>query len=248
MSTPRTKQTNRNAKRNKRNRKVKGSKKVNEHVFLHDVVQARFPRNLMGSTAFPSSQVRKMCFHERLLLQGAVPFIVQDYRLNGVFNPTGAGTSCTGFSQLAAIYNEYFAFKARFRYNLVSNENALPVYFGCIVRDIQPSTTIASWANGNDSLELAPTTGPQCVGETSGQGVYRSPWYSIDLGDVVGNKLQYYGSGNYASVVTANPAGITWLGFVLTSDLATTNLTNGAFIDMYLEITTEFFSLKNLAS
>jgi len=248
MSAPRSKKTN--GKRNNRRKKRTNaaSRKVNEKALLHDIVQSRFPRDLMGSTAFPSSQTRKMCFHQRTLLQGAVPFIVVDFSVNNVFNP-GAGGSCTGFAQLAAIYSEYFAFKVKFRYNIASNENALPVYFGCIVRDIQPSTTIATWANANDSLELAPTTGPQLVGETSGQGIYRSRWYTLDPGDIVGNKLHYYGSRDYAAFTGGTgPTALVWLGFILASDLAGTNLTNGAFLDMYLEITTEFYSLKNLAS
>jgi hypothetical protein len=215
---------------------------------LHDIVQARFPRDLMGSTAFPTNQMRKMVFHERLLLQGAVPFIVQDYRVNNPFSPTGGAGTCTGFAQLAAIYAEYLVVKIRFRFNVVSNENALPVFFGCILRDTQPSTTIASWANANDSLELAPTTGPLVVGETSGQGVYRSKWYTVDPSDIVGNRLQYYGSGSYAGLTSTSPSSIVWLSFLLVSDVSATNLTNGGFIDMFIEMTTNFFSLKNLAS
>ncbi len=246
MSTRRPKQT-KNGNRRKGNRHKGTHKVVNEKALLHDIVQARFPRNLMGSTAFAASMTRKMCFHERVLLQGAVPFIVQDYRVNGVFNP-GAGGSCTGFAQLAAIYSAYFTFKVRFRFNVAANEPALPVFFGCIARDTQPSTTIASWANANDSLELAPTTGTLVVGEASGQGIYRSRWYTLDPGDIVGNRLQYYGSGGYGGLTSGLPPSLVWVSFILASDVAGTNLTNGAFLDMYLELTTEFFSLKNLAS
>ncbi len=245
MSTSRSKQTakgKRNVKRQRRN-----NPRLNELQLLHNLGQGRLPKDLMGSAPFPGSMTKKMLYHQRLLLQGAVSFVVQDYSVNSAFSP-GTSGSCTGFSQLAAIYAAYLVIKVRFRYNVVNNENALPVYFGCIARDTQPSTTITTWAQANDSLELAPTTGPQAVGETSGQGVYRSKWYTIDPSVIVGNPLQYYGSGSFSGNVTGSPSAIVWVSFILASDLSTTNLTNGAFLDMYLELTTEFFDLKNLAA
>ncbi len=240
---------NRNRKGNNWNRtpQKKKKSKVSKEPDLHSLITARFPKDLMGSACFPASQTRKMLFHTRKLLQGAVPFIVQDFEVNNVFSPDTVN-SCTGFAQMAAIYGQYVCLKVKFRYNVANNENALPVYFGCIARDVQPSTTITTWAQATDSLELAPTTGPQLVGETSGQAIFRSRWYTIDPAAVVGNKLSYYSDVDYTALTSSAPTRLVWVSFILTADLATTNLTNGAFLDFYLELTTEFFSLKNLAS
>ncbi len=245
MSTSRS-QKGKNKKNNAK-RQQRRKARTNELQLLHSLVGGRFPKDLMGSAPFPSSMTRKMLYHQRLLLQGAVPFIVQDFSINDPFAPGSTGT-CTGFSQLAAIYAAYLVIKVKFRYNVSSNENALPVFFGCISRDIQPSTTITTWAQANDSLEIAPTTGPQLVGETSGQAIYRSKWYSLDPSCLVGNPLQYYGSGSFSGQSTGSPSSLIWTSFILVSDVAGTNLTNGAFLDFYLEMTTEFFSLKNLAA
>lgn len=232
----------------KNNKKTK-PKRINDELLLHQLIIPKLPKELMKSSPFPVSMTRKLLFHERVILQGAVPFIVKDYILNGAFLPSGiAGNFMTGFAQLAAIYNVYIVIKARFKYIVNTNEPGVPIYFGVICRDIQPSTTILSWANANDSLEMSPTTGIQSVGETTGMGTFRSKWYQINPSEIYGNPLQYYTSNNVSSVVTANPGALIFGSFILTSDLVGTNLTNGAFLDFYLELTTMFYSLKNLAS
>jgi len=233
----------------KKSNKNKNRKQIrrNKQDEFNSLMVMKLPKELLGSAAFPSTMKRKLLFHSNNLLQGAVPFIVSDFRLNGAFSPDGAG-SCTGFSQLAAIYSFYKVITCKFRYNVAANENALPVFFGVVCRDIQPSTTITTYAIAKDSLELAPTTGIQLVGETSGQGIYRSRWYKINPASVLGNAIEYYAQVSYSNATSNNPTNLIWASFVLYSSLVGTNLTNGVFLDFYLELTTEFYSVKNLAS
>jgi hypothetical protein len=242
MSKPNVKSSRRNNRRKKR-----GVGRRGESMLENLTMAAPIPKGLMGSSAFPSAMKRKLLFRFQSVLNGAVDHITQDFRLNGAFSPDGVG-SCTGFAQLAAIYNFYKVINNRFRFNVVSNEQAVPVFFGCICRDAQPSTSITTWAIASNSLELAPTTGPLLVGEATGASVYRSRWYAIHPAVPVGNALEYYGYGVYSSTVASNPAQLTWVSFVLNSVAAGTNLTNGCFLDFYLEFTTEFYSPKNLAA
>jgi hypothetical protein len=183
---------------------------------------------------------------------------VKDYYINGAYSPERGvgGPTMTGFPQLAAIYNYYLVTKAKFRYNVANNENTLPVFFGCVCRDSSPADAITTWQQANDNLEMSPTTGIQLVGQTSGQSIFRSKWYSIDPAEISGNPLQYYASPtgsiititNFAGLTNSNPNSVVFVSFILASDLSGTNLVNGAFLDFYLELTTMFYSLKNLAS
>lgn len=237
MSTPGTKQTKNKRRKNKKN--ARGKKTRNTEVQLSKLASARIPRNLMGTAPFPNNTTRKMLFRQRILVAAAAPYFVVDYQVNNTNNTSGIAT-------LGAIYNFYRVQHIRFRYNVAGNEPAVPLFFGCVARDVQPSTTITTWAQANNSLEIAPTTGPQLVGETSGQAIFRSKWYSINPGDILGNRLLYFSDPGYVGVPTNVPTKVLWVSFILTADLASTNLTNGAFLDFYLELTTEFFSLINL--
>lgn len=208
-------------------------------------ISTRIPKNLMSAAPFPVSMTRKLLFHTLGQVNGAVPFRVAEHRINGAFSPDTVGTP-GGFNELAKIYNSYKVNNVRVRYNIVSNEAAIPIFFALIFRSIQPSTKILAYADVLNAVELAPTSGPQLVGEISGSSVYHSPWYHIHPGAVLGNPAEYKGSTLYGSVVTSNPAALIWSAFLAYSPAPGTNLTNGVFLDYYLEMTVRFYTANVL--
>jgi hypothetical protein len=208
---------------------------------VDNIMSIRVPRNLMASAPIPPFQVRKLNFQYNAVVQAAAPFVLVEFRMNGAFSPDAVGTPA-GFNEYAALYTLYQVTHFRFRYSVASNEPAVPVNFSWIFRDIQPSTIINTYAKAINAMEVAPTTGPNIVGETTGQSVYRSGWHKLMPAAVIGNAFSYFGNAAYGAATTANPTALVWADFVATSFSAGTNLTNGCFLSVYLELTTRFYS------
>lgn len=208
----------------------------------------RVPRSLFGASPFPMSMDRNLTFQENILLQGANPYLVKDFRANSCYDPDAAigGGTVVGFLLMSNIYQNYFVRKISWRYTLSSNEPSVPVNFGFVLRDKQPSTTYVSWAECQYALNEAPTTRMNTVGETSGMGIYRSPEYSVDLGTVIGKKLTYMSDVDYSAAVTTNPSQIVWLSFMLLGATSSTALTNGAILNLSITFHTHFWSLVNI--
>ncbi len=209
---------------------------------LEEFMDVKIPRSLQASSPFPGDMVRKLTFHQVGVRQGAAPYIIYELRVNGAYRPDNA-LSPPGFAELAQIYGLYRVLNTRVRFNVVSNEPSIPVFFGLIFRDIQPSTVLTTYQLAVESLSIAPTSGPYCVGETQGTSNYRSRWYKIPPASVVANPLTYYGSTTFEGSVSANPTDLIWCAVVFYSPSNAINLSNGAFVDFYLEMSTRFYSL-----
>jgi hypothetical protein len=202
----------------------------------------------MSNSPFPPFMMRKLTFFEpNLVLQSAASFLVREWRINDVYDPDpllGGGT-VAGFNELAAIYRLWRVENFRVRFEVASNEPALPLTFGIIFRDIRPSTVIAAYADAQNAMEVAPTSGPALVGQTTGNSVYRSPWYKLRPGSIVGNPISYMsdiayqGTGGSAPV---SPTQNVWLAFLLLSIGAVNPLTNGAIVHAYMEFTVRWYS------
>lgn len=224
------------ARRPRRNRRA-----VNEHQSVDAIMRTRIPRNLMRSSPVPPFRKVKLIFKSTSVIQGAAPFVVSEIRINGAFSPDTVGTP-SGFNEWATMYTLYQVMHVRLKFSVAANEPAVPVNFAFIFRDIQPSTIINTFAKATNAVEVAPTTGPKIVGETTGMSIYNSPWYDIDPAAIIGNAFSYYGNAAYGAAVTANPTALVWAAFILTSFQAATNLTNGAFLSLYVELSTRFYS------
>ncbi len=212
-------------------------------VSIEVLMDLKIPKALSPTSPFPNDMTRKMLFHAVGVKGGAAAFQIFELRCNAAYQPDAA-SSPPGFSQLAAIYNSYKVTHVRVRYNVCSNEPTIPVFFGLIFRDQQPSAVLTTYALAVESLSIAPTSGPEVVGETQGMSVYKSKWYKIMPAAIVGNALDYYGSTTFEGGSAANPTDLTWVALIMYSYASGTNLTNGAFYDFYLEMTTRFYSLK----
>ncbi len=224
----------------------KGNRKMfvnNSTSTLDRLMDSKIPKSLNGNSPFPNEMTRKLTFHSVGVSGGAASFQIYELRCNAAYQPDAA-TSPPAFSQLAAIYNSYKVTHVRVRYNISSNEPSIPVFFGLIFRDAQPSTVLTTYTLAVESLSISPTSGPEIVGETTGMSVYKSRWYKIMPAAIVGNALDYYGSTTFEGGASANPTDLVWVALVMYSYASGTNLTNGAFRDFYLEMTTRFYSLK----
>jgi len=208
---------------------------------LERLIHEKIPASLMSNAPFPSDTDRKLSFRFVGPLTAVAQFQIKEFRINGAFQPDGA-SSPSGFAQLAAIYGEYKVTNFRCRYNVAANEPGVPVFFGLIFRDVQPSTTLTTWTLVKDALEIAPTTGPQLVGETTGTSIYKSPWYKVHPSAIQGNPLEYMGSTLFGAAVTSNPSDLLWVAFLCQSHSSGTNGC-GLFLDIFLELTVHFYSL-----
>ncbi len=176
-------------------------------------------------------------------LDVANSYKVSEWRMNSAFSPDTVGTP-SGFNELAAIYNFYRVIGVKFYFRVAANETSLPVQFGAIARDTQPSTTITTYAKAINSLEVAPSTGINLIGGTTGMSVYRSQEYTLDCGSIVGNRLEYLSDIDYRGLITGQPSQVVWLAFVTCSVASGTNLTNGLYLDMFIILDTIFTSTK----
>lgn len=239
------KNNNRNKKNKNRTKKVpRTENRFRRDQDLESLHAVRIHPLLRGSSPFPPYMVRKMTFFEpNLIIQGASTAVLKEWRINSAFDPDvllGGGT-VAGYNELAKIYNQYRVEKVRVRYNVAGNEPGLPVIFGLVFRDLQPSTKLLLYGDYVNALEVAPTTGPNLVGEASGQSVFRSPWYPIHMGDIVGDRLTYLSDLSYSSSVSGNPTQLLWMALLAFSP-SSSNLTNGIAVTMYIEMTVRWFS------
>lgn len=232
---------NRNNKKRKRELVTVRKNKVTSDRLFDQLNKNQMPREFMRAAPVALNRTVKLVFNSSVLLQGASPFVLYELRANGAFSPDNIGTPA-GFNEWSAMYSLYLVSHVRFRYEFVSNEPAIPVRLGVILRDIQPSTIINTFAKAVNALGVSPTLGFKTVGETSGMGVYRSPWFKFRPADVLAFPVSYNGNANYGSVNTANPTAVIWITFIALSMLAATNLTNGLFLTVFVEFTTKFYS------
>jgi len=231
-------------KQNRKNTVKTNSKKtrqLSEDEIIEKIMSQRIPKNLLRSSPIPTTMTRKLTF----LFSGQVNDVanswkVMDFRLNGVFSPDNVGTP-GGFNEISAMYLLYVCTHVKWKFDVIGNEPAIGLGFGMICRDAQPSTIINTYLKAKNSLEISPSTGTFLTGQTTGQSVFRSNYYKIKPGEVLGNIFSYYGNFNYSSVVTSNPAQLLWLSFVLIS-LVNSPLTNGCLLSLTMEMTTRFYS------
>lgn len=200
----------------------------------------KVPKNLMKASPFPVSMKKRLIFQYNAFQQAAAPYHVGDFVINS-WKPDGTN-KYSGFTELAAIYNLYKVTSCRVRYNVAANEPTLPCSFGLVFRDLPPSGSIGSYAQAVNALEVAPTTGIDLVGETTGQSLFRSRWYKIRPGAIIGNELEYLTSPAYAALTTAAPADSVYMSVVVISGASGTDLTNGIYFQLTLESTITFYS------
>lgn len=242
MSAPRTKKT----KNGRRNRTRGKPKKLTEAEIISVVMANHVPKTLMRNGPFPPFEIRKLILNEpEILLQDAGnTFLVKEWRMSDVYDPdpTIGGGTVAGFNKMIAIYNLWRVENFRIRIQLASNEPAKSISFGLVFRDQRPSTTILTAADAQNALEVQPTTGPNIVGETTGNSIYRGGWHKISPSTVLGNMLTYFGDSDYAGVGSATPSQVLWVAFI--AYIGAGDLTNGLFLNAYMEFTTRFYSLK----
>jgi hypothetical protein len=128
------------------------------------------------------------------------------------------------------------------QFTFVSNEPGTAQGFGFTFKDYQPSTNITTFAEANIALNTTYATGVHGVGETTGHSVYRSPWYTISPGKVLGDELTYRSDRDYSGLFGANPTQIIWSSFVV---LNPTTANVGGTLTVNMALTTRMFSVSS---
>lgn len=205
---------------------------------------SKIPRNLGGNAPFPAFQMRKLTYtYPSLVVAGATPFVLREFRINSVFDPDPLASTGVpaGYAAMAMIYGQYRVENFKIRLEVSSNEPALSQVVGLSFKDEQPSTVILTYRDAQDTLEVAPTSGPQVLGQTGGTSVWRSPWYTIHPGTITGNQLGYMADNDYSSVTGTNPAQIVWVAFISYGPTSGGTLPNGCIVNLFMEFTTRFY-------
>lgn len=205
---------------------------------------SKIPRNLGGNAPFPAFQKRKLTYtYPSLVVAGATPFLIREFRINSVFDPDPLASTGVpaGYAAMAMIYGQYRVEHFSVRLEVSSNEPALSQVVGLTFKDEQPSTVILTYRDAQDTLEVAPSTQPQILGQTGGTSVWRSPWYHIHPGTITGNQLGYMADNDYSAVTGANPAQIVWLAFIAYGPTSGGTLPNGCIVNLFMEFTTRFY-------
>lgn len=237
--------SNKNKKRMNKNKQRK--EKKND---LYEVLDStKISKRLQPSSPFPSVMIRKCPFFEpSQVVSGAATFLVRRWRLSDFYDPDpllGGGT-VSGFNELAKIYQIFRVERSTFRATITSNEPALPMTFGFIVRSSDPSTSIATLADAQNAIETSPTTGPMAVGTTQGKSVTNVRTIKVDHGAILGDPIALMSDMGFTGLYSgSSPSRNIWLAFIVLSPSASL-LNNGVILDLYLHLSVRSFSSQNL--
>lgn len=241
-------------KTNRSNRKNTGTQQQSRMVeILND---PRGPRNLKNNFPFPQSKVYKLVSNNTFrVFDGSNEYRVIDIELNNIVNPYPSMTNVnpTGIQTLVGIYNIGHVQKVSIKYTVSSNTDGVPIVFGIVFRDEEPTTFLTNKQNCVDTLEMGFTSGPNMISEKSGMDLYRSPIYNIQLGKIIGNNMLYNGTFDFTQSLIPSgsppsyprPTQKVWCGFIGYTSVAGTNLTNGFFVTLVLTQHVRLFSIKS---
>jgi len=164
--------------------------------------------------------IADFAYVDTLLFASSTNFLVYDFKMNNVtaVDPTKS-SSCIGVPFFSNGYGQYRVLNMRMRYTFATNETSTSQSLGFTMKDFQPSVGLTTYTLAMQSLMLAPATGIQAVGETTGSSVYRSSWYSLNPSKVLGDPQQYYSEKDFAGTFTSGPAQSLWCSFVLLNEI-----------------------------
>lgn len=142
-----------------------------------------------------------LCYVEKISL-AALPSFDYQFRLNSLFDPnlTGTGHQPKGFDQLAALYNRYRVYAAKYRLTFAQTSNAIPLYCGAA-----PTNTLTGFTDITDHAETAfakyivsVNSNPLPIGQFTGK---------VDLAELNGKtRVAYASDDTTQALVSTNPA------------------------------------------
>lgn len=220
---------------------------LNNEANLRDrQLTARIPKPLQAASPFPSNTDRNMTLTWRFNMSGASPFIVSEFYTNDITDPMASlgAVNVPGFSTMCAIYQKYTVKAISCKFSLTNMEATMPVTFGIIFRDSQPSASITTTSLAELALSVAPSTGPHQCGIASGAStINNNRIYKISNEAILGNAYLYYGNPVYSGTFTTAPTDKLWGSCLLYGD-GIANLASGAAIVLDLIYHVHWFSLQ----
>ncbi len=242
-----TQRNNRNNRNGNVVRKAKRDTKQLEQHIIDMLLHNKIPKSLRGASPYPDSQdVNHSVSLTFVLNAGAATFAVAEFTTNDLVDPLAAlgAVNVTGFAAMADIYDSFVVRSFSLDFSLSSLETTLPISFGFLMRDSQPSVALATYAQALAALAVSPTTGIQTLGVLSGSSIYRNRTrYTIRNDAIIGNTFRYYGNPSFGGSSVTSPTDRLWCAVVLLSPNATF-LTNGAVVTINLIYHAHWFSKK----
>lgn len=243
-------QVRRNPRRPRRRRQKRNQRKAPKASINMLANMTHVPRSVGMNGPFPQDDIVNIRYFERILVAGAVSFIVVDFRINSSWQPRSGGPTGTSSGYIGSIAryasNRVEAFLLSIR--VAANEPSISCSFGVVFNDTQPSTAITTYQQALTAITGTSSYFRGTVGQTTGLSIFRSRGsVRIDPGSIVGNPLMYFSDRDFAAATGANPNQSVWGSFILLSDTPAQNLTNGVFLDWDSELRTRFFSPLPLA-
>jgi len=239
--------------KDKRKRKRRGQPDRSANSIISIANAARVPSYKMLRGPIPQDRLVNIRDFQKILVQGAVPFIVQDFRINSVWQsrPGGATGVMSGYNSSAFAYASYRVEGFKLNIKVISNEPNIGLSFGVVFNDTQPSTVISTYQQALTALASTATYFRGNVGETTGMSRYVSKTVSVPPAHVVGNPLMYYSDRDFSGslgtpliavpIAGTNPNQAVWASFILLAESSATNLTNGCFLDWDAEYVTRTY-------
>lgn len=182
---------------------------------------------------------------------GSTTVVYQKYNLNSPFDVNTAlgSTAMPGYAEWAAIYDQYMVTYCKITATFALDNGTPPIYVGVVFRPVYNETNWSSWKNW---MELAGNPLPHkrklmsCAG---GNKAVCTVSVGCPLWRLIGNKQEYFGSGSWTQVTTANPSRIIE-GFVyaLSANGATYTSTILVPINVKVDMWIKFYNKKTLVA
>jgi len=181
-----------------KNKDRKSGKHKNDITIPRDPTYTSFGHRNQAPLA---QRLRTTLVYNTTVARTGLAFYDYIFRLNSLFDPdlTGAGHQPKGFDQLAALYQRYRVFKARFRVIFAPTTASMPVHCVCV-----PTNSSTSYTDASDAIEA-----PYSKNELAVIYYNKKLTGSVDLAVLNGKSHAAYASDDTTqALISTNPSEV----------------------------------------
>lgn len=236
---------NNNNNNNIRNGAKMKKKRNNNRSTLDMLSAAKIPKSPERMSPYPAEVISRCTYISAVeLFSGVNAYAVKEFAINNirVVDPS-LTDSAYGYSFYSQIYRIFRVTHCEVKFT-VANNDGVPISCAFIANDTQPSTLVTSYDAARRLSGSGFTTGPSLVGVDTGNSLSAPVRYKVDIGNVVGNPLNYYAGNAYAGSDAASPTQTVWGAFIAYCYDAVTAIPDGLAVQAEFVLTTKFYSLR----
>lgn len=231
-----TMQSNKQAKRNRKNKLKFKQRKRNNISRREDKALIMPPVLLRNLRYVDASYVRNAPGNN---------YLVYSFRVNDLFDPDPLilSGSISGFKEIMQFYQYYRVLHCSAEIHVV-NQESFPLMYGCVWSQSNLTGSISSRDDAMNALEDPMSVRAHILSAKGGldRGTLTT---SMQMSRILGIRSQYRSESNYAGNGLATPTVPLWLNFIVASPTGTA-LVNGYVSTTSLTFRSEFFGLLNL--